>query len=144
MLLKVISILLLSLISSWCLGQSNNSPNIDLNQQNIGKSLFKKSKGGDLKSTYLGKISDTSGKVRFYVVTEFMRFRADIVYHGQSKLIFYNSSKKVNAQYYFDMPEELPFKLESNTLYFHDSNEKLSLLTLQIGEQLPKHIFNSY
>ncbi len=145
MLFKGILIFLLSLISStWCLSQSIASSNIDLTQKNIGKNILQKTKDGDLKSTYLGKIIDKNGKVRFYVVKEFSRIKAAMVYHGNSWLIFYSPNKKLKARYHFDMPNELPFKLNNNTLYFYDTDEKpVKVLTLKINSQLPKQIFNS-
>jgi len=145
MLPKSLSIILVLLISSaWCFGQSIDDPNIDLAQKNIGKNIFQKIKNGDLRSIYLGKITDKNRKVKFYVVKEFSRIKAAMVYHGHSRLIFYNADKKFKAQYQFDMPDELPVKLKANTLYFIDKNQKpAKTLTLLINDRFPEQIFNS-
>ena len=146
MLSRSISIILLLLISStWCLGQSIDDSNINLTQKNIGKNILQSTKESDLRSTYLGKITDKDGKVKFYVVKEFSRIKAAIIYHGNSRLIFYNADKKFKAQYHFDMPDELPVKLNANTLYFIDKDQKpAKTLTLSINGQLPEQILNSH
>jgi hypothetical protein len=143
---KCVSISLLLFISCLkCTAQSIEMPNIDLVQQNIGKNIFQKTVNGDLTSTYLGEIRNENGAVKFYVVREFSRIKAAIVYHGNSRLIFYNVAKKFKAQYQFDMPDELPFKLKSNRLYFRDSDQKpIRILSLKINQHLPEQIFNSH
>jgi len=113
-------------------------------EQNIGKEIFQKTKYGDIRSTYLGKITDKNGKNLFYVIKEFSRIKAAMVYHGNSWLIFYSPDKKLKARYHFDMPVELPFKLSSNTFYFYDTDEKpVKVLALKMNSQLPKQILNS-
>lgn len=118
--------------------------NIAFTEKNIGKEIFQKTEDGDTRSTYLGNITDKNSKILFYVVKEFSRIRAAKVYHGNSWLILYNPDKKFKAEYHFDMPEELPFKLRANALYFYDTEQKpVKILTVRIGAQLPKQIFNS-
>jgi hypothetical protein len=140
MLIRYSAIILLLLLSSTlCFAQ-----NVIFIKKNIGKEMLKKTENVDTKSTYLGKITDKNRKNRFYVVKEFSRIKAAIVYHGNSWLIFYNPNKKFKARYHFCMPDELPFKLNNNTLYFYDTNEEpVKVLTLKINSQLPKQIFNS-
>ena len=58
--------LLLLLSSTLCFAQ-----NMMLIEQNIGKEIFQKTKYGDIRSTYLGKITDKNGKNLFYVIKEF-------------------------------------------------------------------------
>lgn len=132
-------ILLLLLSSTLCFAQ-----NVIFIEKNIGKEIFQKTENGDTRSTYLGKITDKNKRNRFYVVKEFSRIKAAMVYHGNSWLIFYSPNKKFKARYHFSMPNELPFKLNNNTLYFYDTDEKpVKVLTLKINSQLPKQIFNS-
>lgn len=58
--------------------------------------------------------------------------------HGNSRFIFYHADKKFKAQYHFDMPDELPVKLNTNTLYFIDKDQKpAKTLTISINDQLP-------
>ena len=140
MLLRYSAITLLLLLSSTlCFAQ-----NVLFIEKNIGKEIFQKTEHGDIRSTYLGKITDKNRKNLFYVVKEFSRIRAAKVYHGNSWLIFYSSNKKFKARYHFGMSNELPFKLNTNTLYFYDTDEKpFKVLTFKINSQLPRQIFNS-
>lgn len=132
-------ILLLLLSSTLCFAQ-----NVIFIEKNIGKEIFQKTENGDTRSTYLGKITDKNQRNLFYVVKEFSRIKAAMAYHGNSWLIFYSPNKKFKARYHFSMPNELPFKLNNNTLYFYDTDEKpVKVLTHKINSQLPKQIFNS-
>jgi len=132
-------ILLLLLSSTLCFAQ-----NVILIEKNIRKEIFQKTENGDTRSTYLGKITDKNQRNLFYVVKEFSRIKAAMVYYGNSWLIFYSPNKKFKARYHFSMPNELPFKLNNNTLYFYDTDEKpVKVSTLKINSQLPKQIFNS-
>lgn len=133
------TILLLLLSSTLCFAQ-----NVMFIEKNIGKEIFQKTEHGDTRSTYLGKITDKNRKNLFYVVKEFRRIKAAMVYHGNSWLIFYSPSKKIKARYHFGMSNELPFKLNTNTLYFYNTDEKpVKVLTLKINSRLPRQIFNS-
>ncbi|RLJ80735.1 hypothetical protein BCL90_1534 [Pedobacter alluvionis] len=140
MLIRYSAIILLLLLSSTlCFAK-----NVIFIEKNIGKEIFQKTENGDTRSTYLGKITDKNQKNRFYVVKEFSRIKAAMVYHGNSWLIFYSPNKKFKARYHFDMPNELPFKLTTNTLYFYDTDEKpVKVLAFKINSRLPKQIFNS-
>lgn len=139
MLLRYSAIILLLFSSALCSAQ-----NIKFSAENIGKEIFQKTQNGDTRSTYLGKITDKDSKILFYVVKEFSRIKAANVYHGNSWLIFYGPEKKFSAKYHFDLPNELPFKLHTNKLYFYDIDEKpVKVLNILIGNQLPKLIFNS-
>lgn len=132
-------ILLLLLLSTLCFAQ-----NVMFIEKNIGKEIYQKTEHGDTRSTYLGKITDKNQKNLFYVVKEFSRVKAAVVYHGNSWLIFYSPNKKFKARYHFGMSIELPFKLNTNTLYFYDTDEKpVKVLTLKINSRLPRQIFNS-
>jgi len=120
------------------------NPNIDLVQKNIGKTIHQSGQDWKSESTYLGQITDQSGKLRFYVVKVFTKLKAAIVYHGNSKLIFYNPRKKFYAFYQFSMPNELPFKLQSNSFYFYANEAKpTETSTYKIDSQLPRFFLNS-
>lgn len=139
--------LLLTLFLIWSfpyLAQIPMNPNIDLVKKNIGKTIHQSGQGWKSESTYLGKITDQKGRLRFYVVKVFTKIKAAIVYHGTSKLIFYNSSKNFYAFYQFSMPGELPFKLQSNCFYFHNNESKpAETTTFKIACQLPRFFMNS-
>jgi|GEM_PF-1403169 len=136
MLFKLLVILIYQLFTLTAFAQKSETATVDLIQKNIGKEILKIDKYGDSKSTYLGKIIDENGNTKYYVAKEFYRIKAAIVYHGHSRVVFYNSSKKFIAQYIYNMPNELPFKLKSNKLYYKSKEGKVS--TQKIGAILPK------
>jgi hypothetical protein len=66
---------------------------------------------------YLGDIQ-IDGKI-FYVLTSFKRIQAALVKHGHSIIYILDSKKRIVMEYELGLPEELPFKIENNSLYFH-------------------------
>ncbi len=70
-------------------------------------------------ATYLGRVLNSGGKTKYYVVKEFYKVKAAVVYHGHSRILIFNPSKKLIAQAIVNMPNELPYRLKNNTLYFN-------------------------
>ena len=108
--------------NSFC--QSLENFNDVLVAKKIGKVVVKKVKQDISERTYLGSIKDNTGNVKYYVVKEFLRVKAAIVYHGHSRILFFNPPKKLELEAILSMPYELPFKLKNNSLHFNYSKNK--------------------
>jgi hypothetical protein len=87
----------------------------------------------------LGCIYDGQGRVRYYVVTHFYRVQAARMMHGHSRVLFLSPQHVVMAQYELSMPEELPYKLIRNTLFFgqalakgHQHQQRVDVLPLSL------------
>lgn len=89
-----------------------------LSAQKNGKTFTKKVKHDISEQTFLGSVHDNKGNIKYYVVKEFLRVKAAIVYHGHSSILFFSPQKKIVAKTILSMPYELPFKLKNNCLYF--------------------------
>lgn len=89
-----------------------------LKNQQIGKVVKNKFEYRTSEATYLGQILDINGKTKYYVVKEFYKVKAAVVYHGHSRMLFFNPNKNLVAQSIVDMPDELPYRLYNNFLYF--------------------------
>ena len=85
------------------------------------KLFIKKVKQDISERTFLGSIKDKEGNIKYYVVKEFLRVKAAVVYHGHSRILFFNPHKKLVLESILSMPYELPFKLKNNSLYFRYS-----------------------
>jgi pyruvate carboxylase len=72
--------------------------------------------------TYLGDIQ-VDGKL-YYALTSFRRILATLVKHGHSTIYILDSKKRIVKEYELVVPEELPFKLQNNSLYFHFKDTK--------------------
>jgi hypothetical protein len=103
-------------------GQSNYSKYIVADS--VGKTEFVKHKDGDEKITYLGVIKKQNSDTLYYVIITFRRVQAAIVMHGHSDIIFLNRDYKEAKSYELGLPEELPYKLVNNVLYFKYVDEK--------------------
>lgn len=89
-----------------------------LKRQIIGKTYTRHFTYRISQATYLGTIKNKKGFIRFYVVKEFYKIQAANVYHGHSRIVFFDRNKKKYAETTFAMPEDLPFKVEKNALCF--------------------------
>jgi len=135
--MKIILILLI--------GISNVKPQ-GINFQFVSKmkinETMKKRDNGKLETIkFLGNILDIGGKSLFKVVTVTSKTQASKIMHGQSQVVFLKTtSYSVAKTYNLSLPEELPFKLEKNTLFFNykDESGKESVYTNKIGANLPK------
>jgi hypothetical protein len=88
----------------------------------------------------LGGLYDRQGRVRYYVVAEFYRVPAALLLHGHSRVLFLNPQRVVVAQYELGMPEELPYKLVHNTLFFGQDLPKGRQHQQRIEAVLPRFL----
>ena len=112
-----------------------------INDHLINKKQTLKSKDDKEDIIYLGKIKDKHGKVLFYVLTIFSQVQAAIVIHGHSNVIYLDTTKVVKRQFELGTPDDLPFKLKNNHLYFYYLNpvtKKKKLYVNHVGQQIPK------
>jgi len=89
--------------------------------------------------TYLGDIQ-LDGKL-YYVLTSFRSIQAALVKHGHSTIYILDSKKRIVKEYELGLPEELPFKIESNKLYFHykdSKTKKRKIYINKIEKELPE------
>lgn len=88
---------------------------------------------------YLGVV-ELSGKL-FYVLTSYREIQAALVVHGHSTIYILDSKKKIVREYELGQPEELPFRVENNSLYFHYIDSKTNerkIYINKIDKELPK------
>ncbi|MCX2574644.1 hypothetical protein [Pedobacter sandarakinus] len=107
-------IILLISLSLKVFGQSLENFADVLKTRRIGQKVTK-IVGQDISErTFLGYIKDKKGNTKYYVVTEFLRIKAAIVYHGHSRILFFNAKQKLVQESVLSMPYELPFRLKAN------------------------------
>ena len=88
---------------------------------------------------YLGNIQ-IDGK-KFYVLTSFKRIQVALVKHGHSIIYILDSKKRIVKEYELGLPEELPFKIENNSLYFRYKDSKTNKRKIYINrieKELPE------
>jgi hypothetical protein len=111
-----------------------------LSKQEIEKTKIEKHEGFESWRTYLGNILDAKGNLKYYVIKEYFEIQAAIVKHGNTRLCFLDKDKKLVKQYLLSSPEELPFLLKNNTLYFRyreQTSSKSTVYKQKISEKLP-------
>lgn len=127
-------------ISSILFCQSLQNFTDVLDKKIVGK-VFTKRVGQDISQrTFLGTIKDRNGKIKYYVVKEFLRIKAAVVYHGHSSILFFSPQKKLALRAILSMPDELPFKLQKNSLYFKYKVDGLTKIFTQPTNPLPRMI----
>jgi hypothetical protein len=127
------------LLSSKLFGQSEYSKYIVVDS--LKKTQIIKTKTGDEKINYLGVIKKTNGDTLYYIVTVFSRVKAAQVMHGHSNIIYIGKDFKEKKRYDIGLPEELPYKLDNNTLYFkylEETTNKKKIFKNKVGTALPK------
>lgn len=90
---------------------------------------------------YLGNIQ-VDGKL-FHVLTSYKQIQAAIVKHGHSTLYLLDSKKRIVKGYELGLPEELPYKVVSNCLYFHyrdSKTNKQKRYINKIDKELPEQM----
>ena len=90
---------------------------------------------------YLGKIKNYDGEVLFYVLAIYREVQAAIEIHGHSNVLYLDKKKVLKKQFDLGLPDDLPFKLKNNTLYFHYFNrktKKTELFVNHVGTEIPK------
>ena len=122
------------------LSQSLENFNDVLNSQIIGKVITKKVGQDISQRTFLGIIRDKKSNIKYYVVKEFLRIQAATVFHGHSRILFFNESKKLTEQAILSLPNELPFKLKDNFLYFNYLENGVTKIFEDKVHPLPKMI----
>jgi hypothetical protein len=63
--------------------------------------------------------------------------------HGHSNVIYLDKKLKEKKRYELGLPEELPYKLENNTLYFKyldEKSNKKKIFKNNVGTELPEII----
>ena len=92
-----------------------------INQYRVYEPRTIKRKNTTEKIVYLGelKLKDSL----YYLITSFKTVKAALVDHGHSTVYILDSNKKNIKTYLLDAPEQIPFKLEDNSLYFNYLDE---------------------
>lgn len=107
----------------------------------INKKQIITTKDGKEEITFIGTIKDKNEHVLFYILTMYSEVQAAIQVHGNSKIIYLDANKKLTKQYSLGGPEEFPFKLEKNALFFRymdtTTNEN-KVYTNKVGSVPPK------
>jgi len=137
--LKSQALLILIIIfstNSFC--QSLDNFNDVLKAKKIDKVFTRKVNKDISERTFLGSIKDKKGKVKYYVVKEFLRIQAAIVYHGHSRILFFNSQEKLTFEAILSSKNELPFELKNNHLYFSYSENGEKKIFSEDLNTLPK------
>jgi len=111
-----------------------------LSKQIIGKVFTKRVEQDISQRTFLGTIKNNNGKIKYYVVKEFLRIKAAVVYHAHSRILFFNPQQKLVLQSILSLPNELPFKLQNNSLYFKYKVNGLTKTFIQSATPLPRMI----
>ena len=133
-------LIFLHLVSATTFCQSLDCFKDVLDKQKIGK-VFTKRAGKDISQrTFLGTIKNGNGKTKYYVVKEFLRIKAAVVYHGHSRILFFGPKKELVLQSILSMPYELPFKLSKNSLYFKYKVNNLTKTFILSINPVPKMI----
>jgi hypothetical protein len=73
------------------------------------------------KINYLGVIKKTNGDTLYYVFTVITRVKGG---HGHANIIYLNKKYNEIKNYDASIPEQLPYKLKDNTLYFKYTDEQ--------------------
>lgn len=91
--------------------------------------------------TYLGSVK-IKGQL-FYVLSAYREVQAAITIHGHSRIHFLNQNKELIRTYYLSLPEQLPFKVENTSLFFHYIEGKTKqgkVYEENISDGFPKYI----
>jgi hypothetical protein len=75
-------------------------------------------------------------------LTESYLVQAALFNHGHSRLLFLNAQHVPIAQYVVGMPQELPYQVRHNALYFKASRTKEStqVYRVPLGTRLPQRL----
>ena len=111
--------------------QSLDNFNDVLTARKIGKIFTKKVKQDISERTFLGFIKEKNGNIKYYVVKKFLRIQAAIVYHGHSRILFFDPKKKLVLESILSMPYELPFKIKDNHLYFNYTKDNKKMVYVE-------------
>ena len=106
----------------------------------INKTFVIKSKDDTTWRTYLGNITDNKHRTIYYVIKEFTKVQAAATWHGHSTVYFFNEYKKLEARCDVVFPENLPVRLQNDSIYFPDDKNTDKIYGVKISRPLPKFI----
>ena len=112
-----------------------------IKEQLRNKKQIEKSSDGKEEIIYLGAIKSRNANVLFYIFSIYSEVQAAIVTHGHSNVLYLDRKKVLKKQFELGTPDDLPFKLKNNTLYFHyfsNKTKKQELFTNHVGTEIPK------
>jgi hypothetical protein len=138
--MKSIIIIILITLFFKANGQVNDYSKY-IKDQLINKKQTVKTHNDKRDIVYLGKIRNRNGEVLFYVLTIFSEMQAAIQIHGHSNVLYLDKKKLIKKQFDLGLPDERPFKLKNNTLYFHYFNhktKKTELFVNHLGTEIPE------
>jgi hypothetical protein len=121
-------------------GQKMHSFKEILSVKTINKTFVNQSKEDTTWRTYLGKITDSKYRTIYYVISEFNKIKAAVTWHGHSNVYFFNRKEKFVARFDMELPENLPIRLQKNTLYFKDKGNAGKIHGVKITSPLQKFI----
>ena len=90
---------------------------------------------------YLGTIKKSTGDTLYFVFGVYSAVKAAIQIHGHSNIIYLNKKFKEIKSYDVGLPDQLPYKLNNNTLYFKyldATTNKKKIFKNKVGTSLPK------
>jgi hypothetical protein len=119
MTMKKTLIILIILFTTKLFGQSNYAKYIVVDS--LKKTQLVKSSDREEKINYLGVIKKTNGDTLYYIFTVFTKIKYG---HGHSNIIYLNKKYNEVKNYDASIPEQLPYKLKDNTLYFKYVDEQ--------------------
>jgi hypothetical protein len=106
----------------------------------INKTFVLKSKDDTTWRTYLGNITDNKHRTIYYVIKEFTKVQAAATWHGHSNVYFFNENRKLVARFDVVFPEDLPVRLQNDSLYFSDDKKTDKIYGVKISRPLPRII----
>ena len=136
----LIFVVLLLTCTSKAFSQSLQDFSDVFGQNKIGQVITKKVGQDISQRTLLGMVNDRNGNLKYYVVNEFLRVQAAIVYHGNSRIMFFTPKKRMARQAFLNSNDELPFKLIDNCLYFNYLDNGVKKICVQNIQVLPRMI----
>ena len=132
-------------------GPPRKPEELTLTEINLLKSLVDKIEVGNPKTisemdgdierqlTYLGTISSLTLKKKYHVITEFqtLGIKSMLSPRGVSRITFIDDYENIIYSYKAGMPDELPFRIDNNSLIFLSNNFEIHL---GIRNVLPKFL----
>jgi hypothetical protein len=106
----------------------------------VNEKKVRNSKEGKKETLYLGDIKNEKGKSLFHIVSQYSFVKATS--HGFSTIYYLDEGYNVIQHYELGNPEELPFQLLDNQLYFNYTDEEGNkrVFVNKVGSSLPKTI----
>ncbi len=136
---KLIAGFIFLTFTSNCFSQEKYSYKAILTYKKIGKTFINRSINDTTWRTYLGTISDSKGKAKYYVIKEFNKIRAAATWHGHSNIFFFDRQNKLAARIDVSMPYNLPYNLNNNVFFFkYTEKGEAKVFKMKVGIPLPK------